>query len=240
MIILGPDQRTGYKKMGVIEGYDKWASTYDREHNPLIALEEKVTLELIEDVKGKSVLDLGCGTGRYCVILAERGASVVGVDPSSEMLEHAKRKVTSTHRFDLRQGTIETISFPSDHFDLVISALTLSHLPELEPTFREMVRVLKWGGSIVISDIHPYWPVSGHDYAEFFDEAGREYRIPEYPHLFEEYWRLCIKYGVQFEDLREPKIDSGLIDDFPSLKDFFGVPLAMNLKLKKVHSAVPS
>ena len=35
---------------------------------------------------------------------------------------------------------------------------------------------------MVISDIHPYWPVSGHDYTEFFDETGQEYRIPEYPH----------------------------------------------------------
>ena len=90
---LGADQRAGYKKIGVIEGYDKWASSYDEDPNPLVALEEPVTLELIGDVRGQRVLDLGCGTGRYCVLLARRGASVVGIDPSSAMLEQAKRKI---------------------------------------------------------------------------------------------------------------------------------------------------
>jgi malonyl-CoA O-methyltransferase len=233
MTKLGPDQRTGYKKMGVIEGYDKWASTYDRDPNPLITLEEKITLEFIGNVRGQRVLDLGCGTGRYCVLLANRGANVVGIDPSSEMLEHAKRKVTPTCQFELCHGTMDKISFPDEHFDLIVSALTLGHLPELEPTFGEMVRVLKIGARIVISDAHPYWPVSGHDYTEFFDESGQEYRIPLYPHLFDEYWSLCKKFGLHLEDIREPKIDGWLIERFPSMEKYREIPLAIIMKLRK-------
>ena len=73
MARLGPDEREGHQELGVVEGYDKWASTYDREPNPLIALEEKVTLGMIGDVQGQRVLDLGCGTGRYVCFLPSRG-----------------------------------------------------------------------------------------------------------------------------------------------------------------------
>jgi ubiquinone/menaquinone biosynthesis C-methylase UbiE len=230
---LGPDRRAGYKNIDVIEGYNKWSSIYDQSPNPLIALEEKMTLEFIEDVQGQRALDLGCGTGRYCVLLTKRGAKVIGVDPSSGMLEQAKEKVTPMCHFELCHGTVEKMGFPSEYFDLVISALTLSHLPELEPTLGEAVRVLKTGGRMIVSDIHPYWPISGHDYAEFFDEAGQEYRIPEYPHLFGEYWSLFSKLGMRVKDIREPQIDDGLIERFPSLKDYQGIPLAMILKIQK-------
>ena len=56
MARLGPDDRPGYKSIDVIEGYNKWAATYDHQLNPLITLEESVTLELIGDVRGQQVL----------------------------------------------------------------------------------------------------------------------------------------------------------------------------------------
>ena len=232
MAKLGADQRAGCQELSVVEGYHKWASTYDQEPNPLIALEERVTLDVIGDVQGQRVLDLGCGTGRYCVLLAQRGAGVVGIDPSEGMLERARRKITLASQFELREGTIDKVSFPGGSFDLIVSALTLGHLPELEPTLGEAARLVKEGGRVVISDIHPYWPVSGHDYTEFFVD-GREYRMPLYPHLLEEYWRLCKKFGLHFEDVREPAIGSRLIESFPSLQDYEGIPLAIVLALRK-------
>jgi len=230
---LGADERTGYKELSVVEGYDRWAATYDHVLNPLVMLEEKVTLELIGDVQGQRVLDLGCGTGRYCALLSKRGAAVVGLDPSLGMLEQARRKVTPFQHFELHQGTIEEMGFPQEHFDLVLSALTLNHLPDLESPLREAARVLKSGGRMIISDIHPYWPISGHDYTEFFDETGQEYRIPECSHLLEEYWRLLSLFGMRIEDIHEPKIDGWLIERFPSLEGYRGIPLAIILKARK-------
>lgn len=125
------------------------------------------------------------------------------------------------------------MDFPSNHFDLVVSALALSHITDLKPTLRECVRVLKGGGRMIISDIHPYWPVSGHDYVEFFDETGQEYRIPEYTHLFEEYWQIFSELGMQIEEVREPRIESWLVERFPNLADYHGIPLAMVLKAQK-------
>jgi ubiquinone/menaquinone biosynthesis C-methylase UbiE len=227
------DKREGYKKIEVIEGYNKWACTYDEDHNPLIAIEEGPTLELIGDVKGKRVLDIGCGTGRYCLHLAKKGAKVVGIDSSPKMLEYAQRKVTPDCQFELHLGKIEEIDFPSKHFDIVVSALTLSHISKLEPVIKKTSRILKSKGRLIISDFHPLWPASGHDYTEFIDETGQEYRIPEYTHPFEEYSSLLRKFGLNVKDTKEPKIDDELIERFPILKDYKGIPLAMILKAVK-------
>lgn len=98
---LGADDRPGYKSVEIIEGYNKWACTYEHQANPLIMLEENITLAMIGDVQGKRILDVGCGTGRYCTLLAERGALVVGIDPSSQMLEQARRKAAAFPDIDL-------------------------------------------------------------------------------------------------------------------------------------------
>jgi len=227
------DKREGYKKVEVIEGYNKWACTYDEDHNPLIAIEEGPTLELIGDVKGKRVLDIGCGTGRYCLHLAKKGAKVVGVDSSPKMLEHAQRKITPDCQFELHLGKIEEIDFPSKHFDIVVSALTLSHIPKLEPVIKKTSRILKSKGRLIMSDFHPWWPDSGHDYTEFIDETGQEYRIPEYTHSFGEYSSLLRKFGLIIKDIKEPKINDELIERFPVLKGYKGIPLAMILKAVK-------
>jgi ubiquinone/menaquinone biosynthesis C-methylase UbiE len=233
MAKLGPDKREGYKKVEIVEGYDIWAPTYDEQHNPLIALEEGITLDFVGNVKNQRVLDIGCGTGRYCELLTKRGAKVVGLDPSPRMLEYAEKKITNELKFELRRGMIEDVEFPASHFDVVLSASTLGHIPELEPVIKKIGRIIKSRGRLIVSDIHPYWPISGHNYTEFFDRIGQEYRIPEYAHLFEEYWNLFKRFKFGIESVREPKIDDKLIKRFPELKKWKEIPLALILKAKR-------
>jgi ubiquinone/menaquinone biosynthesis C-methylase UbiE len=233
MVKAGPDGREGYKKVEIVEGYDKWAPTYDEERNPLIALEENITLDLIGDVGNRRVLDVGCGTGRYCELLAKRGARVVGIDPSSKMLERARRKITPGCKFELRLGRIEDASFPNGHFSVVVCALTVGRMPELEPLIRKASRFIESRGRLIVSDMHPYWFVSGFDYVEFFDRSRQKYRIPEYAHLLEEYWDLFRKFKFGIEEIREPRIDDKLIERFPNLIKYKGMPLALILKARK-------
>lgn len=222
-----------HKKVGIVEGYDIWAPTYDEEHNPLIALEESITLDLIGDVDNLGVLDVGCGTGRYCELLAKRGARVVGIDPSKKMLECAKAKITPDCKFDLRLGKIEDAEFPDNQFNFIVSALTVGHVLDLEPVIRKISRTLKSKGRLIVSDMHPYWFVSGFDYVEFFDRNGQKYRIPEYAHLVDEYWSLFRKFRLSFEDVKEPRIDDKLLQRFPNLVRYKGRPLALILKARK-------
>ncbi|MFC1737225.1 hypothetical protein ACFL1X_14015, partial [Candidatus Hydrogenedentota bacterium] len=79
---------------------------------------------------------------------------------------------------------------------------------------------------------HPYWIAFGHGYTEFFDETGQEYRIDCFSHLLEDYWKLFEKYGLQIKALREPRIDNRLIESFPELAEYHGIPLALVMKLR--------
>jgi len=227
---VGPDDRIGYIQIDVVGGYDRWASNYDTIPNPLIAIEEGPVLEMVGDVQGLRVLDLGCGTGRYSQLLSEQGAEVIAIDISSVMVEQARQKNKKTS-FDLIRGSLYDICLVSSSFDLVVCALTLNHIECLDRMLSETTRVLKKGGTIIISDFHPYWVVFGHGYTEFDDESGQEYRIESFPHLFEDYWRAFKKFGLQVEDLREPRIARDLIVDFPNLEGYQDIPLALVMKL---------
>ncbi len=222
----------GVVPVGVAEGYGKWAARYDQDPNPLIEIEENVVLELIGNVRGLRVLDLACGTGRYTARFAQQGAQATGIDLSAEMLAQAARK-RACDRFALIRGSLERLCFADHYFDLVLSALALNHIADLECVLEEITRVVKPGGTIVISDFHPYWLVFGQGHTEFFDESGQEYRIHCHPHLFAEYWQLFQKFGLQLEELHEPKIDGHLIDRFPHLTGYQGVPLALIMKLSR-------
>ncbi|MGD0226654.1 MAG: methyltransferase domain-containing protein [Terriglobia bacterium] len=85
--------------ISVEEGYERWAPTYDRDPNPLLALEERQLQLMIPPLKGKRVLDLACGTGRWLAWLMAAGAtSGVGVDSSRAMLDVAKGKSAARSR----------------------------------------------------------------------------------------------------------------------------------------------
>ena len=72
-------------------GYDRWALVYDHDGNPLVALEEPFVRVAVGDVRGQAVLDLGCGTGRHTLWLAQAGATVTAVDFSEGMLAAARQ-----------------------------------------------------------------------------------------------------------------------------------------------------
>ena len=85
---------------------------------------------VLPPVENKRVLDLGCGYGWHCIWAVEHGAeSALGVDISARMLEVARGKIAGdaqlSERIAYRQGAIESLEFPEDSFDLVLSSLSL-------------------------------------------------------------------------------------------------------------------
>ena len=72
-------------KLGLTEGYSRWAQTYDTTWNTLIATEEVYSLDLLAGLEGRTALDAGAGTGRFALKLARRGWQVTAIEPNPAM-----------------------------------------------------------------------------------------------------------------------------------------------------------
>lgn len=104
---------------------------------------------------GPAVADLGCGTGFLATWLAERGAAVIAVDHSERMLRQAKQR-TKKHRVVFRQGELDELPLADGEVDAAFSNLVWHHLPDHDAAAREVLRVLRPGGCIVVSDLLPH------------------------------------------------------------------------------------
>jgi ubiquinone/menaquinone biosynthesis C-methylase UbiE len=133
--------------------YDRWAVTYDTDPNPQTTLETEDVLDLIDVDDDSRVLDAACGTGRYIGLLQQRGAEVVGLDLSTQMLSCAKRTYPDVGL--LRADLAGPLPCKSESFTHVVCAQALKHLPRLTVVLAELARVLVPGGRLVFSVTHP-------------------------------------------------------------------------------------
>ena len=141
-------------QLGAQEGYERWAPSYDHDPNPVIAREERYIVSVLPDLQGKSVFDLACGTGRWLENLLARGAKCgTGVDVSSSMLRVAGAKPSI--RGKVGQADCGNLPFASARFDFAICSFALGHIRILGKMTGELARVVKPGGEIVVSDLHP-------------------------------------------------------------------------------------
>ena len=124
--------------------------------------------------KGAHVLEVGSGTGNYTVELARKGLVLIGVEPSRSMLVIAKSK---SNDITWLEGMAESIPLENELVDGVILMLTIHHWDDLLAGFKEVMRVLKPGGRVVLFTSLPeqtasywlkhYFPVMTRDSAEF-------------------------------------------------------------------------
>lgn len=144
------------KYLPIRELYQEWSACYDTRPNPLTMAEGKVLRALVGDVRGKKILDLGCGTGRHSIDLAKAGAFVTGVDFSEEMLAVARDKAAGLEaRFV--EGNLESVPL-QETFDVVVCSLVLNHVENLLPCLLEMSRLLRPDGRIIVTDLRSsFW-----------------------------------------------------------------------------------
>lgn len=103
---------------------------------------------------GRTVADLGCGTGFLATWLAGRGASVIAVDHSERMLTVAQKAKRA--RIEFRRGELDALPLADGEVDAAFSNLVWHHLPDHDAAAREMLRVLRPGGTAVVSDLLPH------------------------------------------------------------------------------------
>ena len=185
----------------LIEGYAAWSKTYDQPLR-LFSIEEPAMKARLDRLPVGTLLDVACGTGRYSAYMAARGHKVIGVDLSPHMLELARAKLPEA---DFREGDMENLPVDDASVDAALCALALVHLPDVGKAIAEMARVLRPGGHLVISDVHPMPILLGWQ-AQFRTAQGGAGFMRIHPHLLSEYCEAAIACGLEVRSCAEPRL----------------------------------
>lgn len=207
---------------------------------------------MLPDLRGKRVLDLGCGFGWHCRYAIENGAkSVIGVDISEMMINEANKKTASDYIRYICMP-IEDIDFSEDSFDIVISSLTLHYVSSFEAVLTNIKKWLVSGGEFVFSVEHPiftaqgvqdwyydnkgnrlHWPVD-HYFTEgirkaiFLDED-----IIKYHKTLTTYLQSLITTGFEITGVVEPKPSEDLLHEKPDNIDELRRPMMLLISSRK-------
>ena len=142
------------------EHFDRWAPTYDR--SPLQRLffhpVHRRILRALEPRPGERFLEVGSGTGNLTLAAAAATGFAVGVDPSPGMVDLAVSKLAQLPpgaRTRFVVGVGEALPFEDDTFDLAASSISMHHWVDLEGGFRQIRRVVRPGGRVLVADVAP-------------------------------------------------------------------------------------
>jgi len=182
-------------------------------------------LRLLGDIKGKDVLEIGCGGGQNIIVLAKWGARAVGLDISEKQIEYARylaRKEGVDVKFYV--GNMEDLSiFESESFDIVLSCFAIGYVRNIFATFREVYRVLRHYGIFVFCDVHPivrrgrilrYGKKRIWGIFNYFNRKGQKWRwnidgavayFCDYHRTLQDYFDLLICSGFVVERILEPE-----------------------------------
>jgi len=177
-------------------------------------------LDLLGPVASRRVLDVGCGPGFYAEAMVGRGATVVGLDQSPEMVGLAQRRLGDRAEFRVHDLAEPIAWLPDESFDLAVMALVIHHLDDRVAALREIHRLLRPGGVLVVSTHHPStdWRRRGGSYfdVEVVEETwSRGWCI--------RFWRqpltaTCAEFaeaGFLIERLVEPRPVAAMAETYP-------------------------
>jgi len=205
-LLQEPDDRSKtVTELDAARGYSTLASAYDSVPCELMQAEEPVVYDILDGIPAGSALDAACGTGRHTAALVDRGHDTIGVDQSAEMLERARAKVPGA---EFRIGDLTALPLPDRCVDLAVCCLATTHLAEIAPTVRELARVTRGGGHVIVSDMHPIMMVLQDQFLFMYgDQLGF---VRRYFHPITEYLSAFSAAGLAVNRCEEP-VFTGLL-----------------------------
>lgn len=213
------------------ELYERWAGSYPPvAHNPLMRAEQELLRALWPAMRGRRVLDLACGSGRYARLLAGQGAAVVvALDRAAGMLRQVADAVSI-------QGDMLRLPFAASTFDAVVCGLAVGHAPDLGAWMLEVARVLTPGGLLLYSDFHPRAAAAGH-VRRFRDPQGITHSVPHHRHPLAAHLRAAAAAGLTIEAVREARAGIELREAFTGSSAFYlrwrGLPVVLAVRARK-------
>lgn len=143
-------------------------------------LQRRLILTLLGDIRGRDVLDVGCGDGDLAVELWRRGAAVTGIDASPEMVEAARARAKQEGAdISFMVGEAANIPLAPERFDFVVAVTILCFVANAAPVFSEIARVLRPGGVLVIGELGKWslWAAARRVRAWFGSQLWRRGRF---------------------------------------------------------------
>ena len=207
-------------------------------------------LEVCGNAGGLTILDSGCGEGRFSRMLVDLGARhVAGVDLCEPMIDAAKELQTGRDRYHL--ADVQNLSFLVDgSFDLAVSYLNQCDFPDFQANNREVFRVLRPGGRFIVANLHPMRSAVGT--WQRTDDGAKQHVILD--HYFAEGARLWTMLGIELTNFHrtlttyiqgyresgftidavvEPTVDEENLKRYPELDDELRVPNFIIFALQK-------
>ena len=135
-----------------MDNYDCFAREYKEGSERFDGETRQHFYSYLPDLKGSSILDVGCGSGGDAAFYACAGAEVCGIDISKKQLGMARERTTGV----FVQDSMENISFATNRFDVVTSFYALQHAEDVTKALLEMIRVARIDGTILVLVEHPF------------------------------------------------------------------------------------
>jgi len=183
------------------QAYAEWASTYDSDRNRTRDLDEVVTRKILGGLDFKSILEIGCGTGKNTLLFVQIAQQVKAFDFSEEMIAQARGKSSAANV----QFTVADITqrWPVDDasIDLISCNLVLEHIDDLDHVFAETARVLANDGRFFISELHPFRQYQGTVAAFTCEDAV--VKIPAFVHHISDFLYAAVANGLSLVELNE-------------------------------------
>jgi SAM-dependent methyltransferase len=207
-----------------------------RENQKLVGdfINRPAVIRMIGDVKGKSILEAGCGSGYVASLLARKGGIVWGIDKDKNILREAERSNTLGIRY--QPGTIERLPYDVDSFDVVTltSVLMYNDVEVMREAYVQAWKVTKPGGQVIVSVPHPHLYLPGsvarddedswlklnlHGTSpegtpifcqEYFDIEGKTSVLDVYDHPTDDYVNFGLQAGLVLKRMESVKFPEGL------------------------------
>ena len=212
-------------------------------------------LDALGDVTGKSVIDIGCGEGRFCRLLSERGATVTGVD-LTELLIARARALGQAEETYVVGDAVDLAGVEDASFDLAISYIVLVDLLDCRRAIEAAYRVLSPGGRFVVCNIHPMRSADSGGWIRqdekklfypldrYWEEGARELEwlgtsIVNMHRTLSSYVSAFLEAGFMLEGICEPTPSKAQLIEHPEFEDEFRAPNFIVYKLKKPHGRQP-
>jgi len=225
--ITRKESRMSKKEDNLQKIWDEMTPHYQEKYGKaLMFYEKEFHLKLFGNVRGKKLLDLGCGGGQVSVFFAKRGAVVTGVDFSEKQIDFAKKLAKEEGvEISFIHAVIENLSMLGDSsYDFVNSSHTIHYIENLQRLFEEVFRVLSSGGKFVFSVSHPLNHIvdsqdgrlvitrsyfSKEKYCWHWEFPEKKLKYPAYLFIrrVSDYFKHLTEAGFVVEDLLEPKTD---------------------------------